>query len=172
MGADDLLIFDAMADEEVLDLVCRELDRRLPPMSDLDAYVRGLRTLPVGLRSMAATYQLDVSITLDDLGWHFGNWHHHEYALETARGLRELGAVRAAEVFQEAYARALQHWDELGAETWMKWYHGSALETAVQPLDKEMWALFDQRPNGIMGLWIEYARDHPTLLRESARGTQ
>jgi hypothetical protein len=23
---------------------------------------------------MAATYELDVSLTLDDLGWHFGNW--------------------------------------------------------------------------------------------------
>jgi hypothetical protein len=45
-----------------------------------------LRRLPPGLRAMAATYELDVSLTMDDLGWHFGNWHSTELAQGTAHG--------------------------------------------------------------------------------------
>jgi hypothetical protein len=161
------MIVDAISDDEVLEWITGELDRRLPLHDDLDAYVRALASLPTGLRSMAATYQLDVSITLDDLGWHFGNWHHHEYALETARGLRVLGTIRGAELFETAYAHALRHWDRVDQPDWMEWYHGSPLEAAVEPLNREMWELF--REDGkILRLWVQYARRHPALLNEGA----
>lgn len=148
---------------------------------ELDRYVAALPSLPIGLRSMAATYQLDVSLTLDDLGWHFGNWHHHGYARETAAGLGVLGPPRAAEVFNAAYVAALEHWDRLGSEDWMEWYHGSALETRVEPLNAAMWALVIMhltqvkciitwalldRKWKIMGWWVKYAREHPDLLHE------
>jgi hypothetical protein len=164
---DNRQIVDALSDEEVIDLIGGELDRRLPgDMHDeLDRYVAALPSLPVGLRSMAATYQLDVSITLDDLGWHFGNWHHHGYARETIAGLGVLGPPRAAEIFGAAYRAALQHWDRLGEEDWMEWYHGSELEKAVEPLNGEMWSLLDDEWR-IMGWWVKYARAHPHFLHE------
>jgi hypothetical protein len=37
-------------------------------------------------------------MALDDLGWHFYNFHSRELAEETYRGLRELGADEAAEI--------------------------------------------------------------------------
>jgi hypothetical protein len=160
-------IVEAMTDDEVVDAIGKELDRRLPANDDLDEYVRELQELPIGLRSMAATYQLDVSMALDDLGWHFGNWHHHGYASETASGLRVLGQERAAELFEKAYQHALQHWDRLGEQDWMDWYHESPLEVAVDPLNVEMWAILEPlRPLGIFKWWVDYARKHPGLLVE------
>src|SRR5262245_54104420 len=166
MSTDAQLIVDAMTDAEVGDAIARELYRRLPGHDALDVYVDGLQALPIGLRSMAAIHQLDVSLTLDDLGWHFGNWHHHGYAKETAQGLRVLGAHRAAELFQAAYGEAMRYWDRLSQPDWMDWYHGSPLEEAVRPLDREMWELYPSASGGLLRLWVSYARAHPGLLRE------
>lgn len=164
--ADSRRIVDALSDEEVLLLICTELDRRLPGRlrGHLDAYVVALRGLPDGLRSMAATYQLDISLTLDDLGWHFGNWQHHDYSRATADGLRTLGPTRAAELFELAYTQALRHWDRLSQEDWMQWYHGSPLEEAVRPFDEEMRTLLGE--GLVMAQWVRYARAHPDLLTE------
>jgi hypothetical protein len=170
MSADTRLIVDAMSDDEVLEVVGLELDRRLPSQGDLDIYVDCLQVLPVGLRSMAAIYQLDVSLTLDDLGWHFGSWHHHGYAHETASGLRVLGATRGAGLFAAAYEHALRYWDRLGQEDWMEWYPGSPLEGAIRPLDREMWELYPSVNRGLLRLWVNYARAHPGLLQEAGGG--
>ena len=168
MCADSRTIVAAQSDEEILDLLLAELQARIDAAlhDDLDAYVEELKGLPIGLRAMAATYQLDVSITLDDLGWHFGNWHHHGYAMETAEGLRALGALRAAEIFEAAHSLALRYWEEMGSENWMEWYNAdSPLAKAVEPLTREMWELVgdDRR---IMQYWVDYARRNPGLLLE------
>jgi hypothetical protein len=72
----------------------------------MERFLQKTRTIPVGLRAMAATFELDVSMTLDDLGWHFGNWAHRGYCDETLRGLRELEAPEYAEMFSKAYELA------------------------------------------------------------------
>lgn len=61
---------------------------------------------------MAATYELDVSITLDDLAWHFLNWYDHDLAQETSRGLHELEAAEPAVLFDEAYRLVAERWEE------------------------------------------------------------
>lgn len=146
--------------DQVFELLGKELESRLPERDD-PGFVTAIRTLPVGLRAMAATYELDVSLTLDDFGWHFGNWHDHELAEETARGLEELGAAELACLFREAYAHAKVFWDQLGSAGWMDWYHGSKLEEAVTPLNSAAWALLKNRWNGIFSYWVEYAKQHP-----------
>lgn len=110
---------------------------------------------------MAATYELDVSLTLDDLGWHFGNWHSTELSEETARGLEELGATELATVFRAGYRIAQTYWAELGAEDWMDWYHKSPLEKEVRPLTEKALAILSGKERGIFQYWIEYARRHP-----------
>jgi hypothetical protein len=110
---------------------------------------------------MAATYELDVSLALDDLGWHFGNWHSVELAEETAAGLEELGAQELAELFRAAFDLAQDYWIELGAENWMEWYNSSALEKAVGPLNAKAWAIVRQKKNGIFSYWVEYAKKYP-----------
>ncbi|MGL4513232.1 MAG: DMP19 family protein [Lacipirellulaceae bacterium] len=151
------------SDDDLFQLLGRELERRLPNgRQATDEFVQELRSLPLRLRSMAATFELDVSLTMDDLGWHFGNWHHEGLAEETALGLEELGATRLAEIFREAFRQALVFWAPLGCDDWMEWYHGSALEESVHALNTEAWALQNER--GILELWPLYARKHPERL--------
>lgn len=148
------------SDDDVFKLLGQTLEHSLPDRND-PSFLEEARKLPRGLRAMAVTYELDVSLTLDDLGWHFGNWHDKELAEETAAGLEELGATELATLFRQAFAHAQQYWTELGREDWMKWYHHSELEQAVEPLNDRAWALLKEKPHGIFSYWIDYARRYP-----------
>jgi hypothetical protein len=161
------LIARTDSDEDLFALLGCELERQLPNGRRAnDEFVAELRNLPRGLRAMAATYELDVSLTLDDLGWHFGNWHHLALGEETAAGLEELGATELAELFRAAFLLARDFWVELGAENWTEWYHGSPLEPAVTPLTVKAWAILDTKHMGLFSYWLEYARRHPERLQE------
>jgi hypothetical protein len=156
------------SDEELFQALSAELHRRLPDGEgdDLDRFVERLRGLPKGLRAMAAIYQLDVSMALDDLGWHFANWHHRPYCVETLRGLRELEAHEAAEIFSRAYDLAQPYWDTIGEllaqdfQQFVDWYDESALELALDPLNRRMWDLCGP-DYGLMAYWLPYARKYP-----------
>jgi hypothetical protein len=113
---------------------------------------------------MAATYELDVSLALDDLGWHFGNWHHLGLSEETLAGLRELGASPMADVFGQAFGIAREYWDQLGSEDWSDWYHGSPLEKRLGALNDEAWRIWHETENGLFAYWIAYARQFPECL--------
>jgi len=149
------------SDDELFKLLGQELERRTSARRDSPEFLAEIRKLPAGLRAMAATYELDVSLTMDDLGWHFGNWHSEELAEETARGLEVLGAHELARLFREAFRLALEYWSELGAKSWSQWYPGSPLETAVEPLNEQAWKFLDKHKNGIFHYWVDYSRKHP-----------
>jgi len=149
------------SDDELFKLLSEELERRIPAARNSPEFLPQIRSLPAGLRAMAATYELDVSLTMDDLGWHFGNWHDEELAEETARGLEVLGAPELARLFREAFRHALEYWDELGSEGWSEWYHGSPLETAVDALNDQTWKFLAKHKDGIFYYWVDYARKHP-----------
>jgi hypothetical protein len=51
---------------------------------------------------MAATHWLDISLTLDSITWHFGNFGEPQLVAETEAGLRELGLHELASCFVEA----------------------------------------------------------------------
>jgi hypothetical protein len=80
------------SDEGLFKLLGAELECRISVNRNSPAFLMEIQKLPIGLRGMAATYELDVSLTLDDLGWHFGNWHDLALAEETAHGLEILEA--------------------------------------------------------------------------------
>jgi hypothetical protein len=149
------------SDDELFTLLGKELERRTSAKRGSPEFLAEIRSLPVGLRAMAATYELDVSLTMDDLGWHFGNWHDKALAEETACGLEVLGAPELASLFREAFRLALQYWSELGSEDWSQWYQGSPLETAVEPLNEQAWKFLDKHKDGIFHYWVDYARKHP-----------
>src|SRR5262245_29999541 len=161
-------IRDCASDEELFQALSAELHRRLPDeeSDDLDLFVERLRALPKGLRAMAAIYQLDVSMALDDLGWHFANWHHRPYCDETLRGLRELEAHEPAEIFSSAYELVQPYWSTIGElltqgfDKFVDWYPDSELETALDPLNRRMWDLCAP-PYGLMAHWLTYARKYP-----------
>src|SRR6266568_2627521 len=152
---------DASSDAELFTILGKELEQSISAERRSPQFLSQMRNLPVGLRAMAATYELDVSLALDDLGWHFGNWHNPDLAEETARGLEELGAVELAGVFKEAFRLAVRHWNELGSREWAQWYHGSPLEKAVMPLNERAWAILEDKKSGIFDYRVDYARKYP-----------
>jgi hypothetical protein len=167
MGMITVEAIDSSSDDELFSLLGHELERRISAARGSLEFVAEIQKLPVGLRAMAATYELDVSLVLDDLGWHFGNWHNADLAEETARGLEELGAADLAKLFRKAFQMAQEYWTELGAEDWKDWYHGSAFEKAVGPLTEEAWAILEDKKDGIFKYWVDYARRHPERVGAS-----
>src|SRR5207248_1722656 len=115
---------------------------------------------------MGAIHRLDVSMSLDDLGWHFYNFHNRLLCDETLAGLRELEALEAAVIFESALALVEPHWDEIrslkaiGHEAFTDWYSDSGLETTLAPLNRRLWAICGQSPYGLMQFWLDYARKY------------
>ena len=117
---------------------------------------------------MAAIHRLDISMAIDDLGWHFHNFHHQELCEETLVGLRELGATEAAEIFEKALALAEPHWGKIGEADFEDWYGKSGLEKSLEPLNKQLWVLCEKsRDYGLMNHWLSYAREYPERLLEN-----
>ena len=56
------------SDKELFALLGQELEARISSKRGSPEFLAEIRKLPVGLRAMAATYELDVSLSLDDLG--------------------------------------------------------------------------------------------------------
>jgi hypothetical protein len=156
------------SDGELFSLLGKELGERIKVGRDSDQFLSEIRKLPLGLRAMAATYELDVSLALDDLGWHFFNWHDGELAMETANGLEELGASELARIFTQAFRLAQLYWAELDSEDWIDWYLGSPMEVLMEPLNDRAWSLLKDEPMGILQYWVNYARKHPDRI--GARG--
>jgi hypothetical protein len=156
---DDSALFDLLSAEMIARLGADEGD-------DLDLFLMQTSQMPVGLRAMAAVYQLDVSLTLDDLGWHFANWHHHGYCEDTLWALGELGAHEYAAIFAEAYEKVQPFWDQIGAlcardfQDFVAWYGDSELDRLMLPLTRRMWDL-QEIDNGLFGFWTGYARKYP-----------
>ncbi len=160
------IIANTPSDDDLFELLSAELEMLLPDgPSPTDDFIDALRSLPPGFRAMAATYELDVSLALDDLGWHFVNWHHWSLAEETAAGLEELGAREMADIFRKAMMLAQEHWEELGSPHWSERYSGSELEKALDPLNDAAWAIHETKKAGLLSYWTEYARRHPERLQ-------
>ena len=167
------IIASTASDKELLEKLFSELEAAVPAdlHDNLDEFVETLQDLSPGLRAMASTYQFDVSMTLDDLGWHFANWHHHGYARETGSGLRELEAGEVAEIFDRAYSIACHEWDRMtrlldeSFDAFSSWYGTSELEATLMPLNRRLWELFKIENSsgqcGIFKLWVDYARRYP-----------
>src|SRR5882757_8457808 len=72
------------------------------PYATDGSFAANIALLPPGLRAMSATHWLDISLTLDSLTWHFGNFGERQLVAETEAGLRELGLHELASCFVEA----------------------------------------------------------------------
>jgi hypothetical protein len=154
----------AYSNDEIFDLLSQELQRRLPMSKSSPEFLAALKMLPRGLRAMAATYELDVSLTMDDFGWHFGNWHNLPLAEETLAGLVELEANELAKLFDQAMQNAKRFWSELGTDNWSTWYPGSDLEVTMELLNEAAYSMLEKQWNGILGYWVSYARKYPERL--------
>ena len=125
------------------------------------AFAEEIRSLPAGLRAMAATHHLDVSLTMDDIGWHFLNFGHPSHVEETERGLRELGLPEVAAMFQEAYQLVQPHLVEIrvpGGDFYGVMGRVGAMKRINELSGRASAAIGEQ---GIYRHWADYAREHP-----------
>ena len=173
MKLTEAIIKRCKTDEELWKKLTDELDRQIPVevRKEREIYVKHIRGLPPGLRAMAATHELDVSVTLDDLGWHFANHHSKLYSEETLWGLRELEAQEAVDIFLLSYELVLPYWDKIASllshnfESFSDWYHESDLEKALDPLNTKMWNLRQRLGYyGFQSYWLAYARKYPKKI--------
>jgi len=125
------------------------------------ALAQEIRHLPVGLRAMAATHNLDVSLTLDDIGWHFLNFGHPSHVEETELGLRELGLIDVAAVFREAYELLSPQLPEIRSpdgDYYAVIEQAGHTKRIDELTDQARSRLGDQ---GIYRHWAAYAKRHP-----------
>ena len=156
-----------LSDEELLDkllsLLSKSVGDAADPYSEDGSYSAALQHLPIGLRAMTATHHLDVSLTMDDIGWHFLNFGEPNLVRETETGLRELGLVDLAGWFGEAFAIV----DPLRAKIASAEDYYSVLTEHGQ-MDR-IEELTDKATNisprlndsPIYAAWVRYAREHP-----------
>jgi hypothetical protein len=125
------------------------------------ALAREIRGLPPGLRAMAATHHLDVSLTLDDIGWHFLNFGHPSHVQETELGLRELGLAEVAVAFHDAYELVQPHLFEIrrpGGDYYAVMERSGHMKR-IDELTEQARGLLG--PRGIYRRWAAYAKEHP-----------
>jgi hypothetical protein len=113
---------------------------------------------------MAATHWLDISLALDSLTCHFGNFGEPLVA-ETEAGLRELGLHELASCFVEAQQLMLPllaQRTEADGDPY-EILERAGLRTRADELDRRAWALDDLGPGKsvIYEAWIRYTRQHP-----------
>lgn len=134
------------------------------------AFAQEIRSLPPGLRAMAATHHLDVSLTMDDIGWHFLNFGHPTHVEETERGLRELGLSDLAVMFHEAYELVRPHLPEIrrpGGDYYAVLEQAGHTRRIDELSSHARTALGNQ---GIYRCWAAYAREHPDRVFNAKPG--
>lgn len=146
--------------KEIFSLLSKSVNPLANPYGDDGSYAASIRMLPDGLRAMAATHHLDISLTLDDIGWHFLNFGELRFVHETQVGLRELGLTEMAEWFAEAFAIV----DPLRAEiaSGEEYYDCLVRHELMGRIDElTLKARPERKKSQIYDAWIKYARNHP-----------
>jgi len=158
-----LALSDEKLLEEIFSLLSISVNPLANPYSDDGSYAASISRLPIGLRAMAATHHLDISLTLDDLGWHFLNFGESSFVRETEAGLRELGLREMADWFAEAYAIVnplRPEIDVCGDYDDCLTQHGHM--DRIDELTRQARPKQAKGSKGpIYGAWITYTRAHP-----------
>ena len=112
---------------------------------------------------MAATHHLDISLTMDDIGWHFLNFGEPGLVRETEVGLRELGLGDIADYFAEAHTIVNPLKPEIKeAEDYYACLESRGLMARIDELtDKASATQPILSGSPIYAAWIKYARVHP-----------
>ena len=135
------------------------------PYESDGAFARKLLELPVGLRAMAATYWLDISISKDDLGWHFLNFGEPLLVRETEAGLRDLGLEQHAVWFAEAHSLMRTLLNEIDSpESYYRITKERGVADPIMEMTKLAWDADRVAPvsnSCIFTAWVGYARAKP-----------
>jgi hypothetical protein len=159
----------AESNEALFDLLSGELQRLLPDavQEDRDLYHQALDRLPRGLRAMAGMYFFDVSMSLDDLAWHFGNQNDERDLRETLNGLRELELLEIAGLFERQWEFMKPHMHTLQAgaydgKDFPDWLKDVGAQSVADPMNRIIWDYCEKLGKlGLLESWAPYARKYP-----------
>jgi hypothetical protein len=163
-------IHNCTSDDELFEYISSEMSELMGDtgVDDIEMYLKKIRSLPKLYWAFGAIYALDVSLALDDLGWHFGNHYSLALAHETVRALQEVGAVEEATIFEEAIHITAPYWNELGTivasnaeNAFAEWYESSGLEGKLEKLNIKMWAITTEKEKSLLDYIPKYARAYP-----------
>ena len=169
MGLSVEAILATKKDDQLFELLSGALQELFPPelQEDRDRFIAALANAPRGLRAMAGIYDLDVSITVDDLAWHFGNHNDERFLEETVLSLKELEASEVADIFLSAWQIVSLFLVEIRNTDWTgqdfsEYLKTTGIQSKIDPLSERVWAICKQRGRlGLMQYWLVYARKYP-----------
>jgi len=158
-----LALTDEKLLEEIFSVLGRSVSSLADPYSEDGSYAVAIGSLPTGLRAMAATHHLDISLTMDDIGWHFLNFGEPGLVRETEAGLRELGLDKIADYFLEAQAIVNPLKSEIKeAKDYYECLESRGLMDRINELtDKASATQPKLSDSPIYAAWTKYARVHP-----------
>ncbi len=162
-------IQNAKDDAALFQKLSAALGEIFPPelQDDRDRFYAALLVAPQGLRAKAGIYDLDVSMTMDDLAWHFGNHNDDRFLAETIASLKELGADEAANLFIAAWEIVEPFLAEIREKDrdpgdFTDYLQNSGIQSKIDPLNEDMWAICKACGDlGLMQYWLTYARKYP-----------
>jgi hypothetical protein len=134
------------------------------PYSNDGSYANELSSLPRGLRAMAATHWLDVSLALDSLTWHFGNFGEPALVRQTEEALLELDLNDLAGIFREAADLMRPFVDQMSPEHPPdELLENAGLMERGREIDRKAWDLSKSSTgdSAIYAAWVAYVREHP-----------
>jgi hypothetical protein len=119
------------------------------PYSTDGSFAASIAQLPPGLRAMAATHWLDISLTLDSITWHFSNFGEPKLVAQTEAGLRELGLHELASCFVDAgdlMLPLLAKRTEADGDPY-EMLERAGLKARADEIDRRAWTLDDLGPD-------------------------
>jgi hypothetical protein len=169
-------IQNARDDEELFKLLSTALNELFPPdiRQDRSQFLAALAKAPRGLRAMAAVFDLDVSMALDDLAWYFANHNDDRLLEETVTALRELEALEAAQLFLSAWEIVKPYLPEIRPEERQgkdlhEFLERAGIQSRMDPLNARMWAICEELGRyGLLQYWLTYARKYPARCTKTS----
>ena len=158
-----LTLTDEKLLEEIFSVLSKSVSTIADPYSEDGSYAAAVASLPTGLRAMAATHHLDISLTMDDIGWHFLNFGEPGLVRETEAGLRELGLDEIAGYFVEAHTIVNPLKSEIKeAKDYYECLERRGVMDRINELtDKASATQPKLSGSAIYAAWTKYARVHP-----------
>jgi hypothetical protein len=158
-----------LSDEEIFNAIANEAYTQLPStlQANLEAYYAALPEVPPGTRAYAGIWDLDVSMAMDDIAWHFGNHDEERHIQETLWSLRGLNATEVHGIFAQAVSIVRPHLEILRSgtirvESFHDWLDETGIQAACDPLNKRLWQICEENPDHrLLYFAIKHARNAP-----------
>jgi hypothetical protein len=155
-----------LSDQDIFNAIAEEAYARLGNLED-DAYYAILPSQPSGIRAYAGIWDLDVSMSMDDVAWHFANHYAERHIESTLWSLQEINAMEVHNIFAQAVSIVRPHLETLrsgaiNTNAKHKWLKETGIQAACNPLNKWLWEICEENPDyRLLSFAIKHARNSP-----------